>query len=79
MDRKTSLLLLLTMLVIFGIAMTTAYAQDDIKQSPRCKYCGMDRQKFDYSRMLIEYDDGTSTGLCSMHCAAGSLAAANPA
>ena len=74
MDRKTSLLLNLAMLVIFGIAMTTAYAQDDIKQSPSCKHCGMDRQKFDYSRMLIEYEDGTSTGVCSVHCAAVELA-----
>jgi copper chaperone NosL len=73
MDRKIFLLYLVT-LVIFGIMVTTAYAQDDIKQSPRCKHCGMDRQKFDYSRMLIEYDDGTSTGLCSVHCAAVELA-----
>jgi hypothetical protein len=29
------------------------FAQDDIKQSPSCKYYGMDRQKFDFSRMLI--------------------------
>ena len=74
MDRKISLLLPLVILVIFGITMTTASAQDDIKQSPSCKHCGMDRQKFDYSRMLIEYEDGTSTGVCSVHCAAVELA-----
>jgi hypothetical protein len=34
----------------------------------------MDRQKFDSSRMMIEYEDGTSIGVCSLHCAAVGLA-----
>jgi copper chaperone NosL len=39
-----------------------------------CKYCGMDREKFAHSRMLIEYDDGSSLGTCSIHCLAVELA-----
>ena len=39
-----------------------------------CKYCGMNREKFSFSRVLIEYDDGTVIGLCSIHCAAVDLA-----
>lgn len=35
-----------------------------------CTYCNMDREKFGHTRMLIEYDDNSSTGLCSLHCAA---------
>jgi nitrous oxide reductase accessory protein NosL len=58
----------------FGVLVLTVFAQDDIKQSPNCKYCGMDRQKFDFSRMLIEYEDGSSIGVCSLHCAAVELA-----
>jgi copper chaperone NosL len=46
----------------------------DIQQFPACKYCGMDREKFNHSRMLVEYDDGTSLGTCSLHCAAVELA-----
>jgi len=38
-----------------------------------CKYCGMDREKFAQSRMLIEYEDGTSVGTCSIHCLAVEL------
>jgi nitrous oxide reductase accessory protein NosL len=53
-----------------------ARAQEDVKQAPACKYCGMDREKFAASRMLIEYDDGTSVGTCSLHCAAVELALA---
>jgi nitrous oxide reductase accessory protein NosL len=49
-------------------------AQEDIKKHPSCKYCGMDREKFAFSRMLIEYDDGTTEGTCSLHCMAVELA-----
>src|SRR5690242_11161675 len=38
-----------------------------------CKYCGMDREQFAHSRMLIEYDDGTAAGTCSLHCLAVEL------
>ncbi len=50
------------------------FGSGDIAEHGRCKLCGMDRQKFDFSRMLIEYEDGTSAGLCSLHCAAVELA-----
>ncbi len=46
----------------------------DVDKHPACKYCGMDRAKFALSRMVIEYDDGTSSGVCSLHCAAVDLA-----
>ena len=60
-------------LCLFMIA-AVAFAQDDIKKHPTCTYCGMDREKFAHSRMLIEYDDGTTEGACSLHCAAVDLA-----
>lgn len=56
-------------LVAFGLA----FAQDDIKEFKSCKYCGMDREKFAHSRMLIEYSDGAKVGTCSIHCAAVDL------
>ena len=49
-------------------------AQEDIKKHPSCKYCGMDREKFSYSRVYLEFDDGSSEGMCSLHCAAIDLA-----
>jgi nitrous oxide reductase accessory protein NosL len=33
----------------------------------------MDRTVFDQSRMLIVYADGTTVGLCSIHCAAADM------
>lgn len=47
---------------------------DDVKEIPACKYCGMNRETFAHSRMLIGYNDGTIVGTCSLHCAAIDLA-----
>jgi copper chaperone NosL len=41
-----------------------------------CSKCGMDRGKLAHSRMLIEYDDGTTLGICSIHCLAVELTTA---
>jgi copper chaperone NosL len=64
--KKTVLLALL----VFTASVMPAFSQDDIKKTPACKYCGMDRKMFSHSRMHIAYDDGSFTGLCSLHCAA---------
>lgn len=42
----------------------------DIATGRSCKYCGMDREKFAYSRMMIEFEDGSTVATCSLHCAA---------
>ena len=47
---------------------------NDIKEIPSCKYCGMNRETFSHSRMLIDYSDNTKEGLCSLHCASVDLA-----
>ena len=69
---KRSVVAVLAVLVIGAMSV---FAQgDDVQQHPSCKYCGMDRAKFGHTRMLIEYEDGTSVGTCSIHCAAVDLA-----
>lgn len=60
-------------LLIFGVTGLAA-SQDDVAKHKSCKYCGMDREKFAHSRVLIEYGDGSSVGTCSIHCAALDLA-----
>jgi len=72
--RKSRIILGFLLVTVLGFG-TVAPAQsaDDIAKHPSCKYCGMDRNQFAHSRMLIEYDDGTSVGLCSIHCAAVDL------
>ena len=51
-----------------------AQKAEDIQKHPNCKYCGMDREMFNYSRMLTTYGDGSDFGACSLHCAAVELA-----
>lgn len=62
--------ILVLILALPGLAL----AQEDIQKHPSCPYCGMDRQKFAHSRVYIEYDDGSTTGACSLRCAAMDLA-----
>ncbi len=70
--RKTSILAIAVLICISVPAIL--FAQEDIKQYPSCKYCGMDREKFAHSRVLIEYEDGTVVPLCSIHCTGVDLA-----
>ena len=72
--RKHLLGLMAIVLILFTGNLIEARAQEDIQKYPSCKYCGMDRQKFAHSRMLIEYSDGSAVGFCSIHCAAVDLA-----
>jgi len=60
---------------LFLLQTNLVFAQDeDIQKYPSCKYCGMDRLQFAHSRVLIEYEDGTTQGTCSLHCTAIDLA-----
>ncbi len=65
-----SIAVMILVLAVAGLAL----AQEDIQKHPSCSYCGMDRGKFAHSRIYIEYDDGSTIGTCSLHCAAMDLA-----
>ena len=55
------------------LAFTTVVAAFTVESPKACKQCGMDRTVFDQSRMLIVYADGTTVGVCSIHCAAADM------
>ena len=77
MKRIIFSLIICLSLTIAGLAVTTpatAHQEADIAADKSCKYCGMDREKFAHSRMVIEYEDGSSVATCSLHCAAVDLA-----
>jgi copper chaperone NosL len=61
-------------LALFVGAATAGAADKDVEKIPSCQYCGMDREKFGTTRMLVEYENGTTIGTCSIHCAAVDLA-----
>ncbi len=60
--------------LVLSASSALAQAVDDAKAMPSCTHCGMDREKFAATRMVIDYDDGKSVGLCSIHCVAVDLA-----
>jgi nitrous oxide reductase accessory protein NosL len=74
--RRFAIIAILT-LVLIGVAEMNVLAQDDIDAHRSCASCGMDRKAYGYSRMLIQYEDGTVVGTCSLHCAVVKLDA-NP-
>jgi len=63
---KTNRLALLIACIIFLYAACAIAAW--VEPPGDCKYCGMDRNKFSHSRMLITYADGSSIGTCSINC-----------
>ena len=48
----------------------TSTSHADVREFPECLHCGMDREKFSHSRMLVMYADGTKVGTCSISCVA---------
>lgn len=74
--RRTGTIVI-TALVVAAIGSAARFAdaaEKDIEKIPFCQYCGMDRQRFASTRMLVEYGNKTAIGTCSIHCAAVDLA-----
>lgn len=74
MSIKTVCLTILAAAVVAYAAPALGQPQDDIQQHKNCKTCGMSREMFSYSRVLVEYSNGTTSGTCSIRCAAVDLA-----
>ena len=68
--RMKRILFVLT--IALGCLSALAFASDmqDIELHPSCSYCGMNRDMFAQSRMLITYSDEHQFPACSLHCAA---------
>lgn len=62
-----------TLLLLFTITTICASAAAIVEQPSDCVLCGMNRTTFAHSRALVEYQDGTKTGSCSINCALISL------
>jgi nitrous oxide reductase accessory protein NosL len=73
MKRVIIMILFVCTVFIFPYSAFSAAAADGIEGPKSCKQCGMDRTVFDRSRMLIVYADGTTVGVCSLHCAASEM------
>jgi len=69
-----SLIILTGLLACFLFTTADAEIDEDIRIHKNCKVCGMSRETFAQSRMLIEYDPEHIVGVCSIRCAALDLA-----
>src|SRR5574343_211784 len=47
--------------------------ENELEKYPKCPYCGMDRKEHHRARMLVQYADNLSDGVCSIHCLSLSL------
>jgi copper chaperone NosL len=65
---------LATAVAVLAVAARADHHLADVKDAPSCRYCGMDRERFASSRMLVEYEDGSKLAACSLHCVAVDLA-----
>lgn len=70
---KKAVFIIVMALCLFSGSFLSA-ADNDTKKIPDCIHCGMNREKFAHSRMLIVYNDGSKVGFCSLHCAALNMA-----
>jgi copper chaperone NosL len=71
--KKYGLNLLAVVLILLISNFTFAQNQEDIEKYAACAMCGMDRQQFAQSRILVTYVDGSTVGTCSIHCMAKAL------
>jgi copper chaperone NosL len=46
---------------------------NEFEKYPKCPYCGMNRKEHHRTRMLVQYSDELSDGVCSIHCLSLSL------
>ncbi|MEW6586913.1 MAG: nitrous oxide reductase accessory protein NosL [Nitrospirota bacterium] len=68
---KRAGIVLLSIALLLGLS-SVVFAEMHGKEG--CPLCGMEKQKFGHSWMVVEYDDGRKVGFCSIHCAAVDLA-----
>ena len=58
---------------LLAAAGALASGQEDIPRLRECSYCGMDRKAYGFARALVQYQDGSEVGTCSLHCAVTEL------
>lgn len=63
--------IVLVMSLLFACAASAA--ADPVEDPKACKQCGMDRDAYARSRMVVLYGDGTAAGVCSLHCAVAEM------
>lgn len=61
-------------LILAVLALVLAGAGVAVSAEEGCHYCGMKKAMFGHSWMEIQREDGSTVGVCSVHCAAVDMA-----
>jgi nitrous oxide reductase accessory protein NosL len=59
---------LLSISLLLSLGTVGVAAEKKVEAPADCKHCGMNRTTFAQSRMVITYQDSSSTGTCSINC-----------
>lgn len=73
--RSALAIALIAVLLLSSLVYATL--QTDLETHDNCNFCGMTRSKYPYSRMLVNFDNGSAVGTCSLHCTACALTLSN--
>ena len=68
-NRNKAVYCSIAILISLFIFSQAAFSADE-----ECRYCGMKRADYGHSWVIIEHDDGSKEGVCSVHCAAIDMA-----
>ncbi|MDZ7581867.1 MAG: nitrous oxide reductase accessory protein NosL [Deltaproteobacteria bacterium] len=74
MEGKRGMLGYVTFCAAGILASLLILANPAFSEDESCLYCGMTKAKFGHSWVIIEHDDGSTEGVCSVHCAAIDMA-----
>ena len=69
LSRNWQVLFIISILTSLFILSNPVFSAEE-----SCIHCGMHKSKFGHSWVIIEHDDGTMEGVCSVHCAAIDMA-----
>lgn len=61
-------------LVVFFVVPEIAASDSMVENEVFCHYCRMLKSKFGHTWIIIEYEDGSKSETCSIHCASVDLA-----
>ena len=67
--KNWNIIFCMSILILLFVLMTPVFSEEE-----SCIHCGMYKAKFGHSWVVIEHDDGTLEGVCSVHCAAIDMA-----
>ena len=56
-DMKIYFLAAVLIVIFLVPGMGNSQTREDIHMQKECTYCGIDREKFDFPRMMIDYDE----------------------